>query len=293
MKKLSLILIIIVLSFSVFAQENVAKHLQDISVTIRAGNSEGSGVLFTRKDSSSNNVNFVWTAGHVIDGLRTIREVISPDGAKRTVVEFKDAKIIKQIFEDGRNIGRLELDVEVLKYSDADTGHDLALLRVRKKNFVDVSVIFYLEDKIPELGTELYHVGSLLGSVGANSMTSGIYSQHGRIINKVIFDQTTVIAFPGSSGGGVYLKDGRYIGMLVRGSGESFNLVVPIRRIKEFVKNSKIEWTIDPSVPMPTDEELRKIPVEDIGFTFDKKSVSNNKEFPFLISNSPPKIDNF
>ena len=120
------------------------------------------------------------------------------------------------------------MDAEVLKYSNADDGHDLALLRVRKFNFVKDTVTFHLEGEIPKLGTDLLHVGSLLGQMGANSMTDGIYSQHGRLIkslNKHVFDQTTVTAFPGSSGGGVYLKsNAKYIGMLVRGAGEGFNL---------------------------------------------------------------------
>ena len=270
-----------------FAQ-SVAQHLQDISVTIKSNNSEGSGVLFTRKDSKGNNINLVWTAGHVVDGLRSTREVISSDGSKKTIVEFQDAKVIKQILEDGRIIGRLELDAEIIKFSDSDNGQDLALLRLRKKNFVDSTVVFYLDKKIPELGTELYHVGSLLGSVGANSMTSGIYSQHGRLINKTIFDQTTVIAFPGSSGGGVFQKDGKYLAMLVRGSGEAFNLVIPIRRIVEWADKLKIMWAIDPLVVMPTDDELKLMSIEDAGFDFDKnkkEKKGDNKEFPTLINN--------
>ena len=50
-------------------------------------------------------------------------------------------------------------------------------------------------------------------------MTTGIMSQVGRMLalnssTKVLFDQTTVTAFPGSSGGGVFLTDGQYIGTL-------------------------------------------------------------------------------
>jgi hypothetical protein len=109
-------------------------------------------------------------------------------------------------------------------------------------------------------------VGSLLGQMGANSMTDGIYSQHGRLIrslNKHVFDQTTVTAFPGSSGGGVYLKsDAKYIGMLVRGAGEGFNLIVPVRRMIDFCETHKIQWALDPKVKMPSEEEIKKIPVE-------------------------------
>ena len=43
---------------------SAADHLQNVSVTIRAEGpwsaGEGSGVIFTRKDSKGNLVNFVW-----------------------------------------------------------------------------------------------------------------------------------------------------------------------------------------------------------------------------------------
>ena len=57
-----------------------AEHLQNVSVTIRSegsfSNGEGSGVVFTRKDSKGNLVNFVWTAAHVIDNLRKERKAV-------------------------------------------------------------------------------------------------------------------------------------------------------------------------------------------------------------------------
>lgn len=254
-----------------FSQEkqSVATHLQDISVTIRSSGGEGSGVVFTRTNSSGELINFIWTAAHVVADLRSEREMVS-EGNKKTMVEFQDAKIIKEIIENGRRVGKLELDAEVIKYSNADNGEDLALLRLRKTGFVKSSVKFCEEDKIPELGTELYHVGSLLGQMGASSMTSGIYSQVGRIINKNIYDQTTCAAFGGSSGGGIYLRDGRYVGMVVRGAGETFNLVVPMRRIKAWTKKNHIEWAINQNIPLPTDDEIKIIQIEDIFPKFSK-----------------------
>ena len=249
--------------------QKAADHLQNVSVTIRSEGDfnagEGSGVIFSRKDSKGNLVNFVWTAAHVVDNLRSERKVLV-DGSPKTLVEFKDPMIVKEIRQNGRTVGRLQMDAEVLKYSDASDGHDLALLRVRKFNFVTDTVVFHLDKEIPALGTDLMHVGSLLGQMGANSMTDGIYSQHGRLIrslNKHVFDQTTVTAFPGSSGGGVYLKsDAKYIGMLVRGAGEGFNLIVPVRRMIDFCETHKIQWALDPKVKMPSEEEIKKIPVE-------------------------------
>jgi len=240
-------------------------------VTILAQGVSGSGVLITRPDAKSNSVTYVWTAGHVVSDLRSTRSVVTPDGNTRTIVEFQDAKIVQQLVEDGRLVGRLEMDAEVVRYSNPEDGEDLALLKVRKKNFVEDTAKFYT-GPTPDLGTELLHVGSLLGQMGANSLTSGIYSQHGRLLGKTVFDQTTVAAFPGSSGGGVFLRDGQYVGMLVRGAGETFNLIVPIRRMNDWAKKAKVEWALNPAVAMPSDDDLAKLPIEDVGKTFSTSS---------------------
>lgn len=249
---------------------DVPKHLQDISVTIVAknasGGGEGSGEVVTRKFPNGETVNFVWTAAHVVDNLRKTRNVIDgASGSPKTVVEFDDALVVKSLVEDGRSVGKIEFFAEVVRYSAEE---DLALLRLRKKNFLEATVEFNLEQPIIPIGTKLLHVGSLLGQLGSNSMTTGIMSQNGRLINKKIYDQTTVAAFPGSSGGGVYGEDGRMVGMVVRGAGETFNLIVPVRRMREWAKSAKIEWAIDPKVAMPTEEDLRKMPIEDNGVSF-------------------------
>jgi len=260
---------------------HVAQFLDDISVTIGAGKSEGSGVLKNR-----DGVTYVWTAAHVVSELRSLRDIVDPKtGTKRTIVEFQDATVMKQLVEDGRTVGKVQFDAEVLRYSNAETGHDLALLRVRKKNFFHSSAQFYLEDNIPPVGTELYHVGSLLGQFGANSLTTGVLSRVGRVLEGNVYDQTTVDAFPGSSGGGVYLKDdGRYVGMLVRGTNGGFHLVVPIRRMREWANTAEVAWALDDTVPMPSDAELKKLPIEDVGASFSSESKpKNTSQFHFMI----------
>ena len=294
-------------SYAAEKKQSVAEHLQNVSVTIRSEGAwsagEGSGVIFTRKDSKGNLVNFIWTAAHVVDNLRSERKVLVR-GMPKTLVEFKDPVVIKEIRQIGRTVGRLQMDAEVLKYSESEKGHDLALLRVRKLNFVTDSVVFYLDEPIPPLGTDLLHVGSLLGQMGANSMTDGIYSQHGRILknlNKHIFDQTTCTAFPGSSGGGVFLKHGvggdtnaRYVGMLVRGAGEGFNLIVPVRRMIDYCEKNKIMWALDKNVKMPAEDELKKMPVEnepkEKDETEDAEKETTKKMFPFMLRVIYPKV---
>lgn len=243
-------------------QPSVVRHLQEISVTIRSSSGEGSGSLVTTTDGT----NWVLTAGHVIDDLREVRDIVdSKTGGTKKVIEFRDAKVIRTLIEDGRTVGRYELDAEVVRYSPFDTGHDLAVLKVRKRGFSKDTTTFYLDKATPEIGADLYHCGSLLGQMGANSLTTGIVSQHGRLIRGVIYDQTTCTAFPGSSGGGVYLKqDGRYVGMVVRGAGEGFNLIVPIRRIRDWSKEVGVEFILDPSQPVPDEKTLKSKPVEDV-----------------------------
>lgn len=246
-------------------QDKVAAYLQDISVTIKTNQGEGSGVIKTRLVGGKK-INFVWTAGHVVDSLRSVEEVIDPvSGTKRQIIRFQDARVVKELTESGRRVGELAMDAKVIRYSKDE---DLALLQLRKTGFVDASVVFYLDDEIPPLGTRLLHVGSLLGQLGANSMTSGIQSQIGRVLDNREFDQTTVTAFPGSSGGGVYLENGAYVGMVVRGAGEQFNLIVPVRRIIRWAKKANVYWAVDSSAPVPDLEGLEKMPIEDVGASF-------------------------
>jgi len=117
------------------------------------------------------------------------------------------------------------------------------------------------------------HCGSLLGQFGANSYTTGVLSQVGRTLtmggaNVQVFDQVTAVAFPGSSGGGMYEKQtGEYVGMLTLGVSQSqgFNFIVPVRRIHIFAKDAKIEWAISPDVKMPSLKEIEAMPVETDG----------------------------
>jgi S1-C subfamily serine protease len=240
------------------AKDDVPDYLQNISVTIRANGSEGSGVM-----TNVNGVNYVLTAAHVVSDLRKVRTVVGDSGSPRVVVEFDDAEVIKDDIEDGRAVGHMRYYAEVVRYSDAEHGEDLAILRVRKKNLMPYRVHFYLESKLPKLGTKLFHVGSLLGHGGSNSMTTGIMSQHGRVYKGVVYDQTTCAAFRGSSGGGVFLEDGRWVGMIVRGAGETFNLVVPMRRLHRWATKVGMDFTLDPKLLIPCDETLKAYPIED------------------------------
>lgn len=305
------LLLLAIMASTSLAQDaqKIINHLQDISVTIKAtsggmfgSSSQGSGVVFTRKDDADT-TSYIWTAGHVVDNLKSQRIIII-NGSPKIVTEFKDAQVVAEFQEDGRKVGETTVDARIIRYSNPKTGRDLALLQVRKKNFATVanSTVFYSDPVMPPVGSKLYHVGSLLGQFGSNSLTQGTISQTGRVLQLsaaagVVFDQTSVTAFPGSSGGGVFLeKNGQYVGMLVRGVGEQFNFMVPIREIRTWAKSAQVEWAIDKTVALPSAEELAKLPIEDAGVTFEKADTDKeptpahaeyeeiNTQFPFLIN---------
>lgn len=272
------------------AKEDVPQYLQDISVTIRAGTASGSGVV-TNIDGEC----FVLTCGHVVKHLRNTRIVEDGEtGRPKTIIDWEDAEIVKEHVEDGRLVGQTRMQAFVIKYSDADHGEDLAILKVRKKNLFPTRVVFYLDGKVPTLGTELWHMGSFLGQGGSNSLSSGMISQVGRVYEGVVYDQTNCTAFRGSSGGGVFLKDGHYHSMLVRGAGETFNLVVPMRRITTWTKRTKTEWLIDPAVVAPKidDEWLRNNTIEENKNKPDgtkTSAVKDKDKFEFMIREFTPE----
>jgi len=233
----------------------VPSYLQDVSVTIKAGFSQGSGVIVRK-----GNNDFVLTAAHVVKGLRKVRTSIE-NKQEVKIIEFDDATIMQVVIYEGRTVGRIEYQAKVVKYSDADNGYDVAVLQIRKPLAFDKHIEFYKDNIIPPVLSDVLHCGSLLGEDGANSVTKGSISQHGRIINNRVLDQVSVGAFPGSSGGGIYDKNGYWIAMLVRGAGETFNLVTPIRELKVWAKDNNLMWLFDDS-EHPSQSDIDKILVE-------------------------------
>ena len=93
MKKVMWLCVVLCLMGSVMG--DVAQELQDVSVTIKAAYSEGSGVIKTR-EVEGRKINFVWTAAHVVDGLRRVKTVIAADGTERKIVTFDDCALVKE-----------------------------------------------------------------------------------------------------------------------------------------------------------------------------------------------------
>ncbi len=88
---------------------------------------------------------------------------------------------------------------------------------------------------------------------------------------------------------------GEYCGMLVRGSGETFNLIVPIRRMAVWAKKVGVEWAINDKVDPPYLGDLLNESIEDIGVSFtstEKAQLSNDKyNLKFMIRDTTKWTD--
>lgn len=250
-------------------EKPVGPYLQSISVNIQAGSSQGSGTIVLVPRTGSDQTAFVLTAHHVVDGLRSVKNVIS-DGKERKVVRFQDAKVVQEVPNpDGsRIVGDTSLDAEVIC---VDETRDIALLRVRAKGRFTQTAHFCTEKVLP-VATPVLHCGAPGGkdTGGSATVTAGIISRTGVRIKEYggadgVFDQIDNAALPGSSGGMICAKDtGVWVGMLTLGlsGGDNFHWMVPLRSVREWAGEAKIEWMLDPKGKMPSEEDLDKIPLE-------------------------------
>jgi S1-C subfamily serine protease len=268
---------LVLLSGPVWA-ENVISHIQNVSVMVSTDRGSGSGTIITRDikpetdSKTTEKISFVLTAAHVVESQRSVRTIVDPTkGTDKKIIEFKPVFIIKDLVEDGRKVGESKFEGKVLKYSDSENSEDLALLMLYKRDFIDDSAKVYLEgNKIIDVGTNLYHLGSRHGSIGSGSLTTGIVSKIGQVITlnnrPILFDLSNIDISPGSSGGGLFLVDGKdsgkYCGMVVRGGENSFCIFTPIRRIYNWAKTNNLDWILDERIVTPTLKEINKISIE-------------------------------
>lgn len=255
----------------------VAKRLQAASVLIQVGPKDdptsGSGTVFQHDGET-----YVWTNDHVVDEARATKEV-NVLGTKTVVTTISQVRVSQKL--TGKSV-ELTTTGEIVRYSDIQTGQDIALLKLPKDNpFKSVSTTFKESDEPPPIGTEVYVVGCPGGDDQRQSVCAGIIAYNDREmtytirktvmngwfkvvekkeVNPRFFDQTDTVVAPGNSGGGVFDREtGEFLGILSRryesnGSG----LFIPIRRIREWARTEGVEWALEN--PQPTLAEPEPIP---------------------------------
>lgn len=274
MKKALIVSLALLFSVAVvYADDPLPAKVFDSCFMVDAGESgSGSGVAVV-----NGNHMFAWTAGHVVCDLLKIHTVIDPvTGLPKVAFEYKDCTLRYEERQDGRKVAEHLYLAKIIRFSDGRLdGEDLALLQLYAKPFLRKGVKFAEDNEIPARGAPLWHVGSNNGKPGMNTVAEGVFSTAGRLRTRLrdndtqgrIYDQVTLAALGGCSGGGVFNKaDSKCIGLLtegVTGTAESINFIVPARRIREYAKRTNCLWAIDTKIPVPSDEEIAKTPVTD------------------------------
>lgn len=175
-----------------YARSSLAARVKRSVFTVTVSTDEGTGFVAWVQGGAS----YVVTANHVV--------VLSVDrgdyGARvRTGTKVWLGRVVK-----------------------TDPDNDLALIRVPRR----IGPPLWQQPVYvpPLVGDQLLLAGSPLGYEG--SVTSGVV---GRVADDEI--QTDAAAYPGISGGPAVDEDGKVVGVLVSGEGESLNFAVPINRV--------------------------------------------------------------
>ncbi len=199
-----------------------------MSVKVSVGRGNGSGVLFTREVDGIIKT-YVLTAGHV--------------AAQVGMSDDKRATIRLEYRHEGLVVGSAECAAECVAYDDQG-GHDLALLEILQDDFRPLRICAILHSGgVLKVGTEVAHVGCTRGLY--NSYSEGVISQTDVEFDGENVDQTTVMAYPGSSGGGVWIRaTGELYGVLVMGIGPGINFIVPARHIRAWAKRNGVSWIV-------------------------------------------------
>lgn len=191
------------------------KGLREVSVTVGIGKDDwGSGTLLVDKQG----VAWVLTCDHVFNpdtkAVRLSQHTPSFDGKTKI----------------------LEVYGEVVKRSKQ---LDLALVRLGKGVFAKGATLrpgadLDLDAKVFHCGsyhTWLHHsvAGGRVQSIGDTQAAAG-----------QLLDRADITATPGSSGGGMFDRDGRLCGVLVRGMGQRLIWYVPLRVVREWAMREKI-----------------------------------------------------
>ncbi len=259
-------------------EKSIAK-LQEISMMVSSGGC-GSTIFITRKRHNEY-IHFAWTAAHVVANTEKVRQVLAPDGSIKYDIYYEDVELVNAIKMYGREVGEVRWLAQVIRYSNREHGQDIALLQLYPKNLTTKSAHFNTKTDIPQPGEPIFHVGSIRGLSGINSVSNGYIAALGRLRERQrILDQADIIACPGCSGGGLYLKsNSQCIGIVIEKNRSDDGVVYyrPTRELRKWAIKNKCLWALDHRVRLPNDDTIRRTPVSEHGITVEQK-----KEFSIL-----------
>ncbi|MBI3336336.1 hypothetical protein HYZ98_02095 [Candidatus Peregrinibacteria bacterium] len=213
------------------------RHLSALTVQVKTPFGEGSGLLVKSGDTP-----YCWTAGYLVEHLYYEE--------KEAGRKWNSASIIIP-----KGDGFCLIPADVIRYSDPLAP---ALLRLRESLPLPVSTVF--AESTPAVDTQVYHVGCFPPS-SPSFTTKGTVTTIGEVYGGHTYDAVSQMGLSGSGGGGVFTKDGTCLGMMMLGRNAG-DLILPAREIRQWAKDKNVLWALDSTAPMPSEEELKTIPIE-------------------------------
>lgn len=210
------------------------RYLQTATVAIGTGKTFGAGVVVRQEGEDT----FILTLGYVVEDLRWLK--VGKTG--EMTVGLHPAAVT---FFWGEAVVA-DNNVAILRYS----GHEEpALLRAScEKRIRPVA----WNDGIDVLHV---HPGFSL------TMAKGRTLPEQRTLGGIAYDRYHAeMGMGGGGGGGIFLKDGQCLGLLSR-CGGGITLAIPTAAIRQWARNHGVVWAIDHALPVPSGEELKKLPV--------------------------------
>jgi S1-C subfamily serine protease len=109
-----------------------------------------------------------------------------------------------------------------------DTVRDVALIKTDLTSVVSLAV----RSNAPQVGEEVYAIGSPLGSELSGTLTKGVVSAN-RTVDNVNYIQSDVSINPGSSGGPLLDSQGQVLGLTQLKAANGISLFIPIKEALE------------------------------------------------------------
>jgi hypothetical protein len=212
---------------------NPAEQCQNNAVRVSTINHEhGSGVLFSRDGET-----FVWTASHLVN------------------LSMKDNGTFESLVITR---GEQYAEAEVLRSSDSEITHDIALLRIVGGDEITGDAKFYHQFNHIKLGQKVYLVATPSHISLLNVLFTGHVSAIDRTLSGPVIpnprrvDLVDITHAVGCSGGPVFASDsGEIIGIQALSANNILSVITPTRYIYEWAKSNGCLWAFDRKIPLP------------------------------------------
>jgi S1-C subfamily serine protease len=242
----SIVAIVVALAFvAALRADDVQDHVIAPSVRVKAKSGTGSGTLFGNEGSM-----YVITAAHVIEGDKEVKEVdveTEKGTEKRKKTFWPAIHITQSLYHEGKEVGELSLLCDVVAYSapEESGGQDVAVLKVKHQDRMKSKAVWGDSRKL-KIGDDLLHIGNMYGDISGGMAKGAVLrlDYHPQGLNATFMACSFGGARPGSSGGGVFAKNGEawvFVGILTRGDSGGLVLIKTSEEILKILKENKLE----------------------------------------------------